>query len=448
MAVPVRLQITHLNTEISLPFGMTPKIMKSDFIPFHRPSIGKEEAEAVQQVLTSKWLTTGPRAQQFEREFAEYIGCKYALAVNSATAALQLALDAIQLAPGDEVLLPSYTFTATAEVATYFGARPVLCDSEVGGFNLDVADAARRITSKTRAIIPVHVAGEPCDLEAIHTLAQANGLHVIEDAAHALPASYRGRRIGAISELTAFSFYATKTITTGEGGMLTTNREDYAQRAAMMRLHGISGDAWKRYAKNGSWYYEVQDAGYKLNLPDILAALGQAQLKKADEFCKLRRAIAERYTQQFAALHELECPPLGERARDHSWHLFILRIRPDLLNIDRAAFIEELRELGIGTSVHFIPLHLHPYYARAYGYRPHDLPNAKDAYSRCISLPIFPDMSEHEVQRVIEAVLQVTSKNRKTLWALGEPEASVVAFEPRASAQQRKVVKPLDRRAS
>ncbi|HTC95935.1 MAG TPA: DegT/DnrJ/EryC1/StrS family aminotransferase [Terriglobales bacterium] len=427
---------------------MTPKIMKSDFIPFHRPSIGKEEAEAVQQVLASKWLTTGPRAQQFEREFAEYIGCKYALAVNSATAALQLALDAIQLAPGDEVLLPSYTFTATAEVATYFGARPVLCDSVVGGFNLDVADAARRITGKTRAIIPVHVAGEPCDLEAIHTLAQASGLHVIEDAAHALPATYRGRRIGAISELTAFSFYATKTITTGEGGMLTTNKEEYAHRASMMRLHGISGDAWKRYAKNGSWYYEVQDAGYKLNLPDILAALGQAQLKKADEFCKLRRAIAARYMQRFAALPEIECPPAGERARDHSWHLFILRIRPDLLTIDRAAFIEELRELGIGTSVHFIPLHLHPYYARTYGYKPHDLPNATDAYSRCISLPIFPDMSEHEVQRVIEAVLQVTSKNRKTLWALGEPEASVVAFEPRASAQQRRVVNPLDRRAS
>jgi len=427
---------------------MTPKIMKSDFIPFHRPSIGKEEVEAVQQVLASKWLTTGPRAQQFEREFAEYVGCKYALAVNSATAALQLALDAIRLAPGDQVLLPSYTFTATAEVVTYFGARPVLCDSEVGGFNLDVADAARRITNKTRAIIPVHVAGEPCDLESIHTLAQTNGLHVIEDAAHALPATYRGRRIGAISELTAFSFYATKTITTGEGGMLTTDREDYAQRAAMMRLHGISGDAWKRYARNGSWYYEVQDAGYKLNLPDILAALGQAQLRKADEFCKLRRAIAERYMQQFAAVPELECPPQGERARDHSWHLFILRIRPDLLQIDRAGFIEELRELGIGTSVHFIPLHLHPYYVRTYGYKPYDLPNATDAYSRCVSLPIFPDMSEHEVQRVIECVLRVVAKNRKSLWVVDTPDAGVVACQPAANAEPRVVAKLFNRRAS
>lgn len=392
--------------------------MSVEFVPFHRPSIGKEELEAVQQVLASRWLTTGPRAQEFEREFASYIGCKYALAVNSATAALQLALDAIGLRRGDEVLVPSYTFTATAEVVTYFGARPVLCDSVQGGFNLDVADAARRITEKTRALIPVHIAGEPCDMEAIHTLAQAHHLHVIEDAAHALPASYRGRRIGAISELTAFSFYATKTITTGEGGMLTTDREDYAQRAAMMRLHGISGDAWKRYAKNGSWYYEVQDAGYKLNLCDILAAIGQAQLKKADEFCRLRRAIAERYMQKFTALPELECPPIGESAGDHAWHLFILRIRPQLLQIDRATFIEQLRKAGIGASVHFIPLHLHPYYARSYGYGAHDLPNAADAYSRCISLPIFPDMSEQEIQRVVKGVLQVTANNRQKIWAV------------------------------
>jgi perosamine synthetase len=392
--------------------------MSADFIPFHRPSIDRDELEAVQQVLASGWLTTGPKAQQFERDFAEYIGCKYALAVNSATAALQLALDAIGLSTGDEVLVPTYTFTATAEVVTYFGARPVLCDSKRGGFNLDVADAARRITEKTRAIIPVHIAGEPCDLEAIHTQANDNNLHIIEDAAHALPTSYRGRRIGNISELTAFSFYATKTITTGEGGMLTTNREDFAQRASMMRLHGISGDAWKRYAKNGSWYYEVQEAGYKLNLCDLLASIGEAQLKKADEFRSRRRAIAERYLQEFRAMPELECPPTGEGPSDHAWHLFILRIRPEFLEIDRAGFIEELHRMGIGASVHFIPLHLHPYYAKSYGYRPDHLPNAVDAYSRCISLPIFPALKEQEVERVVECVLQITARHRRKVWAI------------------------------
>src|SRR5437660_10277092 len=247
------------------------------YIPFHRPSIGKEESDAVQRVLASGWLTTGPVAMEFEKQFAAYIGCKHALAVNSCTAALQLALDAIGLRAGDEVLVPSYTFTATAEVVTYFGASPVLCDCVRGGFNIDPADAERRITERTKAIIPVHIAGQVCDLDPIHGLARRHGLHVIEDAAHAIPASYRGQRIGSISELTAFSFYTTKTITTGEGGMLVTNDENYARRAAIMRLHGISGDAWKRYSREGSWHYDVLDAGYKLNLTDMQSSLGIAQ---------------------------------------------------------------------------------------------------------------------------------------------------------------------------
>ena len=247
--------------------------MQNNAIPFHRPSIGQEELQAVREVLESRWLTTGPVTQQFEREFAAFVDCKYAVAVNSCTAALHLALDAAGITAGDEVLVPSYTFAATAEVVVYLGARPVLCDSLPGGFNIDPADAARRITPKTRAIIAVHIAGEPCDLEALSLLAERHSIHLIEDAAHALPASYGGRRIGSISELTAFSFYATKTITTAEGGMLTTNDESYARRASTMRLHGISGDAWKRYTNHGSWYYEVVDAGFKSNMPDLLAAL-------------------------------------------------------------------------------------------------------------------------------------------------------------------------------
>jgi len=250
------------------------------YIPFHRPCIGQEEIDAVAQVLTSRWLTTGPVTIEFEKEFANYIGCKYALAVNSGTAALQLALDAIGLKPGDEVIVPTYTFTATAEVVTYFGARPVFCDSVPGGFNIDPADAELRITDRTRGILAVHVAGEVCAMDRLHAIAVAHGLHVIEDAAHALPADHQGKRVGTISELTAFSFYATKTITTGEGGMLTTDNDDYAERASVMRLHGIGGDAWKRYSHAGSWFYEVLDAGYKLNLPDLFPGLGRVQLRK------------------------------------------------------------------------------------------------------------------------------------------------------------------------
>jgi dTDP-4-amino-4,6-dideoxygalactose transaminase len=393
--------------------------VESSFIPFHRPSLGNEELDAVTQVLNSKWLTTGAVTRRFESEFADYIGCKHALALNSGTAALQLALDAIGLQPGEEVLVPSYTFTATAEVVTYFGARPILCDSVKGGFNIDPLDAARRITPNTRAIIPVHIAGEPCDLDALHALADNKTLRVIEDAAHALPASYKGRRIGCTSDLMAFSFYATKTITTGEGGMLTTNNDAYAQRASLMRLHGISGDAWKRYSKDGSWFYEVQEAGYKLNLSDLLGALGSAQLKRCDQFMERRSLIADRYRARFAEMEELQNPPDADHDGQHSWHLFILRIRPGMLEVDRDSFIRELKDVGIGTSVHFIPLHLHPFYAREYGYKPGDFPNAEDAYSRCISLPIYPDMSDEEVDRVIQAVEQIVYLKRKTLIGAG-----------------------------
>jgi len=384
-----------------------------NYIPFHRPSIGQEEMDAVQQVLASGWLTTGRVAMEFEQQFAAYIGCKHALAVNSCTAALQLALDAIGLQAGDEVLLPSYTFTATAEVATYFGARPVLCDSLPGGFNIDPADAEQRITSKTRAIIPVHIAGEACDLGAIHELARRRNLHVIEDAAHAIPTSYKGRRVGTISEMTAFSFYTTKTITTGEGGMITTNDDKYADRISLMRLHGIGRDAWKRYAKTGSWFYEVQEAGYKMNLPDILAAVGVAQLKKADLFWQKRREIAAFYRQNLSQFEELQLPPVGRNGDDHAWHLFILRLRPDLLSIARNEMIEELKADGIGTSVHFIPLHRHPYYVRTYGCTPSDFPQADDSYSRCLSLPIFPDMTQAEREHVVQSVARLVTKNRK-----------------------------------
>lgn len=388
--------------------------MQNSHIPFHVPSIGDEEIAAVEKVLRSGWLTTGPVAFEFEKEFSRYIGCKHALAVNSGTSALQLALDAVGLKNNDEVLVPTYTFTATAEVVTYFGAKPVLCDSLPGGFNIDPGDAERRITSRTRAIIPVHIGGEPCDMDAIRSLAVRHNLHVIEDAAHALPASFRGQRVGTISEFTAFSFYATKTITTGEGGMLTTNNDAYAKRAALMRLHGIGNDdAWKRYSRAGSWEYRVVEAGYKFNLPDILAAVGLAQLRKCDTFAQRRRSIAELYRSKLAEVEELELPPCGAPNSEHAWHLFIVRTKPDLLEINRDQFIEQLNKAGIGTSVHFIPLHRHPYYQRNYGADPNDFPNADNAYLRSISLPIFPGLSEDQAGVVVEAVTQVLGRNRR-----------------------------------
>jgi dTDP-4-amino-4,6-dideoxygalactose transaminase len=388
--------------------------VQNSYIPFHMPSIGEEEIAGVEKVLRSGWLTTGPVAIEFEKEFAQYIGCKHALAVNSATSGLQLALDAIGLKRDDEVLVPTYTFTATAEVVTYFGAKPVLCDSVAGGFNIDPSDAEKRITSRTKAIIPVHIGGEPCDMDAIRSLAARHNLHVIEDAAHALPASFGGQRIGTISELTAFSFYATKTITTGEGGMLTTNDDAYAKRIAMMRLHGIGNDdAWKRYSRAGSWEYQVVEAGYKFNLPDILAAVGRAQLRKCDIFSQQRQATAEFYRSKLAELEELDLPPCGPRNSEHAWHLFIVRTKPGLLEVTRNEFIEQLTKAGIGTSVHFIPLHRHTYYQRNYGVGPHDFPNADNAFLRAISLPIFPGLTEAQAKTVVEAVTQVVARNRR-----------------------------------
>jgi dTDP-4-amino-4,6-dideoxygalactose transaminase len=387
----------------------------TDFIPFHRPSLGAEEAAAVREVLESGWITTGPATLKFESEFSRYVGASHAIAVNSGTAALQLAADLIGLQPGDEVLVPTLTFTATAEIVTYFGARPVLCDSVSGGFNIDVADANRRITSKTKAIIPVHFAGEPCKMDAIHAMASQHGLHVIEDAAHALPASYAGKRIGTHSDLTAFSFYATKNVTTGEGGMLVTTRDEYAEKARCMRMHGISSGAWKRYAREGSWFYEVLYAGFKLNLPDILSAIGLVQLQKSDEFLRRRREIVQRYCERFSKLEELELPPTGGQDLEHAWHLFSLRLRSEDLQIGRNEFMEELKKRNVGAAVHFIPLHLHPYYVQTYGYQRGDFPHAEDAFARCFSLPLYPAMSDDQVERVIDAVESIVSSHRRTL---------------------------------
>ncbi|HZD94864.1 MAG TPA: DegT/DnrJ/EryC1/StrS family aminotransferase [Candidatus Sulfotelmatobacter sp.] len=390
--------------------------MLDKFIAFHKPSIGPEEFAAISRVLESGWLTTGPVAQQFERDFEAYIGCRYALAVNSCTAALQLGLDVIELEPHDEVLVPTYTFTASAAVVAHAGARPVLCDSAPGGFNVDPADLESRISSKTRAIMAVHIGGDPCDLIVIRQIAARHGLHLIEDAAHALPASHCEERIGCNSEIGAFSFYATKTITAGEGGMFVTSNEVYAQRAKLMRLHGISGDAWKRYSKEGTWHYDVMEAGFKMNMPDLLAAIGLAQLSKADWFYQRRREIALRYLSLLSTVDELEMPG---SSNGHSWHLFIVRLRPALLGKSRQEFIEDLKHAGIGTSVHFIPLHLHSFYRERYGYREGDFPNAESAYERAISLPIYPGMSDSDVEYVANTIKRIVQASRAPVYVSG-----------------------------
>ena len=377
-------------------------------VPFHHPSIGDEEIRAVSDALRSGWLTTGEKTAEFERAFADYVGAKHAIAVSSGTAALHLSLEAIGLKPGDEVLVPTTTFTATAEVVVHLGARPVLTDVDASTMNMSPADVERRMTHRTRAIIPVHFAGQPCDMEAIQALAASRGLHVVEDAAHALPSSYRNQRIGSLSELTAFSFYATKPVTTGEGGMVTTNSDTRASRTRTMRLHGTNRDAWDR-TTNGSWHYEVQEAGYKCNLTDFQAALGIVQLAKCDEASESRCRIAERYSKTFGGLDVLDVPAILPD-RQSSWHLYVLRLRLEHLRISRDRFIYELEQRGVAASVHFIPLHLHPYYQRQFGYKAGDFPQAEREYNRCLSLPIFPGMSDEEIDSVITAVIDTANQ--------------------------------------
>lgn len=379
---------------------------RTAFLPFALPHITQAEIDEVVDTLRNGWLTTGPKTKRFEYEFAQKVAAPYAIAVNSATAAMHLALDAIGLQPGDEVIVPVYTFTASAEVVCYFRARPILVDVDPVTCNLDPVRLESCITPRTRAIIVIHLAGLPAEMDAILTIARKHNLPVIEDAAHAFPAQYRGRMIGSIADFTAFSFYATKALATGEGGMLTTANAAYAEHASMMSLHGISHDAWKRYSAEGSWYYEVLRAGYKYNMTDIAAALGLHQLARSEWLLERRRTIAKRYTAAFSRLPELETPPDPPHVR-HAWHLYLLRLRLDQLAISRDEFIRQLTRANIGTSVHFIPLHLHPFYRETYQLRPDDFPVALEAYQRTISLPIYPGMTDDDVEDVIAAVERI-----------------------------------------
>jgi dTDP-4-amino-4,6-dideoxygalactose transaminase len=458
-------------------------------LPFYKPSIGPEEIAEVVDTLKSGWLTTGPKTKQFEKEFATYLNQKHAVAVNSCTAALHLALEAIGLKSGQSVLVPTMTFAATAEVVRYLGARPLLVDCRPEDFNLDINDAEQRIQSalaggqEVAAIIPVHYGGQVGDTSGVQALAKRYNLKIIEDAAHCCPAYFRDKGatgriptlppdrvnsgaqmapvarpldggqgaaltqpvvlgttriegnhspsledrpggrgsslrlspdwlpVGYAADISCFSFYANKTITTGEGGMACTNNDEYADRMRIMSLHGISRDAWKRYTAEGSWYYEIIAPGYKYNLTDIASAIGIHQLRKADAFHARRTELAGMYEQLLGDVDELIRPKV-QPDRVHSWHLYVIRLKLSKLALDRAQFITELQRRGIGTSVHWMPLHMHPYYRQTYGYQPQDLPTASALYPELITLPLYPGMTGDDVAFVCDSIRQIIAANR------------------------------------
>jgi len=382
------------------------------FIPFHLPDIGEEEIHAVVETLRSGWLTTGIKTKQFEKEFAEWVGASHAIALNSCTAALHLALETVGVTDGDEVIVPTMTFAATAEVVHYCRALPILVDCKSDTFNIDVEAIEQAISPKTKAIIPVHFAGQPCEMDRILDLAQSRNIKVIEDAAHALPAKYRGKMVGTLGDITCFSFYATKTMTTGEGGMATTENAEWAERMRILSLHGISRDAVNRYTPEGSWYYEICYPGYKYNLTDMASALGIPQLRKCHDFGKIRNRYAMLYNEAFKDIPEIIVPYMNEDI-EHAWHLYVIKLDLKRLRIGRDEMIDLLKQQGIGTSVHFIPLHLHPYYRRNCRYANENFPVANQVFKCIISLPIYPKMTDADVQRVIEVVTRLIQENRR-----------------------------------
>ena len=388
------------------------KVTRNNFLPFFRPLIGQEEIEEVVDTLKSDWLTTGPKTHLFEEKFAKYIGSKYAVAVNSCTAALHISLAALGIGKGDEVITSPYTFISAINVILQQGAIPVFVDIKPDTFNIDPDLIGEKISDKTKAIMPVHFGGQPCEMDRIMKIAKDNNLLVIEDAAHAVSAEYEGRKVGNIGDTTSFSFYPTKNMTTGEGGMITTNDEELMNKYKIWSLHGISKDAWKRYSAEGSWYYEIVCPGYKYNMTDIQASLGLHQLEKLNNFQKKREKIAKDYNEAFKDMEEITIPFVKDNIK-HAWHLYVIKIVSEKLKINRNQFIEALKEENIGTSVHFIPAHLQPYYRDTFGFKKGDFPNAEYAFERVISLPLFPKMSDKDVKDVINSVKKIVEYYKK-----------------------------------
>lgn len=383
-------------------------MINEKFLPFALPELGQEEIDEVVDSLKSGWVTTGPKAKRFESDFSDYLGGGLeCIAVNSATSGLHLALEAIGVGPEDEVIIPSYTFTATAEVVRYLGATPVFIDVNKYDFNIDVSGIEAAITSRTKAVIPVHFAGQSCDMDEILELAKKYKLKVVEDAAHALPTKYKSKLIGTLeSDATVFSFYANKTMTTGEGGMLVTRNPDIAARCRIMRLHGISKDAFDRYTSNKpAWFYEVVAPGYKYNMPDIAASIGVHQLKRLSGFQKKRSEMAAFYNEKLKGL-PLSLPLLMRKNDQHAWHLYPVLIDDDS-KVNRDQFIEKMAERGVGCSVHFIPLHLHPFWKEAYNLKQEEFPVSQRLYENEVSLPLYTKMTQGDLERVVKAIKEI-----------------------------------------
>ena len=384
---------------------------RASYLPFSPPAVGEDEIAEVVEALRSGWITTGPKAGQFEAAFAARLGAPGALALNSCTAGLHTALATLGIGPGDEVITTPMTFAASVNVIEHVGARPVLADVEHDTLNIDPGAVERAITPRTRALLPVHFAGHPAELDALSALARQHGLAVIEDAAHSLPAAYRGRPIGSGTNPVSFSFYATKNLTTGEGGMLTGSAE-FLERARVLSLHGMDRDGWKRYAKGGNWFYEIVAPGFKYNMTDIQAAMGLAQLRRLDAMQRRRREVVSLYHDALRDEEAVELPV--ERGHvEHAWHLYVVRLRLDRLRIDRDQVIRELTARNIGTSVHFIPVHLHPWYRERYGFVPGQFPVAYASYLRTISLPLHPGLTDEDAGDVTDAVLDVVERFRR-----------------------------------
>lgn len=386
--------------------------MRETFLSFNPPMVGEEEIAAVVETLRSGWVTTGKKTLEFEAAFGARVGAPGSAAVSSCTAALHLALVLRGVGAGDEVIVPAVTFAATANVVEHVGAKPVIVDVERETLNLDPLAVERAITSKTKALVAVHFAGHPAELDSLRALAKRHGLGLIEDAAHAFPAAYRGRAIGSSADsLAAFSFYATKNLTTLEGGMLT-GEPALIERARRLSLHGLSRGAWNRYGEGGSWSYEILEPGYKYNLTDVQAAVGLTQLAKIDAFHARRKALARTYREGLAGCDAIELPV--ERPEvESAWHLFVIRLREESLAIGRDEFIQRLAKRRIGASVHFIPLHLHPFYRDRYGYRAEGLPVAYGEFKRLVSLPFHPGLGDQDARDVIEAVLETAREAKR-----------------------------------
>ena len=382
------------------------------FIPFYVPWTDEREINQVAHSIRRGWLTTGPKVRLFEDRVRRLVGARYAVALNSCTAALHLALAALGVKPGDEVVTSPYTFAATGEAILYLGAKPVFADVDPLTLNLDPERAERAFSRRTAVLLPVHIAGLPCDMDALGSFARRKRVPIIEDAAHALGAAVGGRPIGALSEMTCFSFYATKNLTTGEGGMVTLDDRRSAERLRRLSLHGLSRDAWKRYTRAGSWRYDVSELGFKYNLTDVAAAIGLAQLRKFRTIQRRRRQLALRYSRLLRG-HDAFDLPFEQRGSVHAWHLYIVRLKPGVLRIDRDRFMRELSVRGIGASVHFLPLHLHSFYRKTFGYRPGAFPVTERESARAISLPLYPGLSQKNQDRIVETLTALAARHRR-----------------------------------